>query len=192
MKKAFSLPRPSSARLLPSQNQKSKIRNRPPGSPRKGDRGFTGLACGARIPKDHPCCDALGDIDELQAALGVCRAFVGDGKIRAALLDVSKDLFAVGAQVAGSKHVPLTADRVADLDRAIREIGGKLPPLRGWIVRGGTKGAAFLHLACTVCRRAERRVVALCRRRRAAPGLVRYLNRLSELLFVMARAENGF
>jgi cob(I)alamin adenosyltransferase len=165
---------------------------------RKGDDGSTGLFDGTRVPKDHIRCEAYGDVDELSAALGVARAFVEDKEIAASLLVIQKDLLALGAQLADPKYEsrkvkPKTVvgqDRIDAFERTMDRYDAELPPLKGFILRCGTKGAAFLHLACTVCRRAERRIVLLSRQITLPPIVIQYMNRLSDLLFVLARVEN--
>lgn len=165
---------------------------------RKGDDGTTGLFDGTRVPKDHDRCDAYGDVDELHAAIGAARAFVEDREVADLLLDICKDLFAIGAQLADPKHgarpakpkTVITDDRIAAFEGTMDRYEPELPPLKGFILRCGTKGAALLHLACTVCRRAERRIVALSRKVPVPPIVVKYINRLSDLLFVLARVEN--
>ena len=165
---------------------------------RKGDDGSTGLFDGTRVPKDHPRCAAYGDVDELNAAIGVARAFVEEKEIDAALLEIQKDLLAVGAQLADPKYgerktkekTVLTQEKIDAFERVMDRWDAELPPLKGFILRCGTKGAAFLHFACAVCRRAERRIVALARETAIPPLVVKYVNRLSDLLFVLARAEN--
>jgi len=165
---------------------------------KKGDDGTTGLLDGSRVPKDHLRVDAYGDVDELSAAIGVARAFVEDKEIAASLLDIQKDLLALGAQLADPKYgtrkvKPKTIvgpDKVEAFERTMDRYDAELEPLKGFILRSGTKGAVFLHLACTICRRAERRIVLLSRKTSLPPIVVPYINRLSDLLFVLARVEN--
>jgi len=165
---------------------------------RKGDDGSTGLHDGTRVPKDHFRTEAYGDVDELSAALGVARAFVQDPEIGAVLLEIQKDLMAVAAQLADPKYetrklkskTVISAEKIEAFERTMDRYDEELPPLKGFILRCGTKGASFLHLACTVCRRAERRIVTLSRQVAVAPIVIQYINRLSDLLFVLARVEN--
>ena len=165
---------------------------------RKGDDGSTGLFDGTRVRKDHARCEAYGDVDELSAALGAARAFCEDAAIRDVLLSLQKDLMAAGAQLAdpaygtraAKQKTVLSEERIAEFERMMDRHQAELPPLKGVILRSGTKGAALLHLACTVCRRAERRIVSLAKEVEVSPLLLRYVNRLSALLFVLARAEN--
>jgi cob(I)alamin adenosyltransferase len=165
---------------------------------RTGDDGSTGLHDGTRVSKDHVRTEAYGDVDELSAALGVSRAFVEEKEIAAALLEIQKDLLAIGAQLADPKYegrkvkskTVISAEKIVAFERMMDRYGEELPPLRGFILRCGTKGASFLHLACTICRRAERRIVTLSRQVAVAPIVIQYINRLSDLLFVLARVEN--
>ena len=165
---------------------------------RKGDDGSTGLFDGSRVPKDHARCRAYGDVDELHAAVGLARAFVEDAEVRQTLLEIQKDLMAIGAQLADpkfdsrarKKKTEITEEKIEAFERIMDRRQGELASLRGFILRGGTKGAATLHLACTVSRRAERRIVALAREVSIAPVVLKYVNRLSDLLFVLARVEN--
>jgi cob(I)alamin adenosyltransferase len=165
---------------------------------RKGDDGSTGLFDGTRVSKDHLRTEAYGDVDELSAALGVARAFAEDPEIGTVLLGIQKDLLAVGAQLADPKYetrkvkpkTVLSAEKIAAFEQLMDRYEAELPPLKGFILRCGTKGASFLHLACTICRRAERRIVTLSRQVSVAPIVLQYINRLSDLLFVLARVEN--
>jgi cob(I)alamin adenosyltransferase len=163
---------------------------------RTGDAGQTGLFDNTRVSKAHPRVDAYGEVDELNAALGVVRASTIDPDIDAALVQIQRDLFAVGARLADPAEK--IADRVlkaavtdADierLERLIDHLESELRPLTRFILAGGAPAGALLHLARTICRRAERRIVALDPP--ADPVIVRYVNRLSDLLFVMARSVN--
>jgi cob(I)alamin adenosyltransferase len=162
-----------------------------------GDLGQTGLGDGSRVGKDHPRVAAYGEVDELNAAIGAALA-QGDDQFTALLGAVQKDLFAIGAQLAdprprltGTKpKATLSGDRTAALEQAIDEHEARLPPLKTFILPAGTPLATGLHLARTVCRRAERAVVALGREEAIDPEVVVYLNRLSDLLFVLARRAN--
>jgi cob(I)alamin adenosyltransferase len=166
---------------------------------RKGDGGETGLFGGGRVPKAHVRVDACGDVDELNAALGVARAVVADEEIRTRLSRIQNDLFSLGASLAtpgaedGSARPstpPLPTARVQEMEGWIDAASGETPPLRNFILPGGSEGAATLHLARTICRRAERAVVRLSLREAADPVVLQYLNRLSDLLFALARLEN--
>ena len=162
-----------------------------------GDRGETSLLGGVRVPKDHVRVAAYGDVDELSAALGTVRSRAGDEGLGRLLAGIQRDLFAIGAQLADPAHrvasrrakAAVTAAHVRRLERAIDVREARLPPLRAFVLPGGTDAAALLHLARAVCRRAERSVVRLAREADVDPRIVVYLNRLSDLLFVLARAE---
>jgi len=163
-----------------------------------GDLGETGLLGGARVAKDHPRVAACGDVDELNAALGVVGAQLGACDTARLLLGVQRDLFAVGAQLADPQRriastrtkAAIPAARVRRLEKAIDTRDAKLPPLEAFVLPGGSTAAALLHLARAVCRRAERSVVSLSHESDVDPRIVVYLNRLSDLLFVLARLEN--
>ena len=162
-----------------------------------GDQGQTGLLGGARVPKSDPRVSAYGDVDEANAAIGAAAAH-GDAPLARLLGGIQKDLFAIGARLADPTHrvavkrakAAVTAAQVRKLERAIDARENELPPLRAFVLPGGKPVAALLHLARTVVRRAERSVVALSRDDEIEPGIVVYLNRLSDLLFVLARSEN--
>jgi cob(I)alamin adenosyltransferase len=162
-----------------------------------GDEGQTGLGDGSRVGKDHPRVAAYGDVDELNAAIGAALA-QGDDQFAALLGGVQKDLFAIGAQLADPRprltglkpKATLSEERAAALEQAIDEHEARLPPLKTFILPAGTPLATGLHLARTICRRAERAVVALGREEAIDPEVVIYLNRLSDLLFVLARRAN--
>ncbi len=162
-----------------------------------GDLGETSLLGGARVPKDHLRVAAYGDVDETNAALGAVRALALP-PLETLLLAIQKDLFAIGAQLADPTHkvaskrakAAVTAAHVRRLEKAIDAREAKLPPLRCFVLPGGAPAAAFLHQARTVCRRAERSVVTLAREADVDPRIIVYLNRLSDLLFVLARFEN--
>ena len=169
---------------------------------RTGDAGDTGLFGGGRVPKDHPRVEAYGTVDELNAALGVAAEAVSDAWIRARVAEAQPDLFVIGAILATPPPAPgrrapaipsLSDARVGGRERSIDEAESELEELKAFVMPGGCRGGAALHLARTVCRRAERRVVALARDG-AAEGVpavvVIYLNRLSDLLFSLARLEN--
>ncbi len=165
---------------------------------RTGDAGETALFGGARVPKDDGRVRAYGEVDELNATLGLARAEGPPADLDALLAEVQRDLFALGAQLAdrsarvGDRRAKaaLGDTRVAELERAIDEREATLPPLATFILPGGSRLGALLHLARTVCRRAERAAVALARAETLDPALLTYLNRLSDLLFVLARHEN--
>lgn len=170
---------------------------------RTGDRGETGLFGGQRVPKDHVRVDAYGEVDELNSVLGLAIVHLeaaGEAELATGLRGIQADLFAVGANLATpapedggrpSDYIPaLEPTRAEDLERLIDAAEGELEPLKSFILPGGAPAAAALHLARTVCRRAERRVVALSHEAHVGAEYVVYLNRLSDLLFTLARLAN--
>jgi cob(I)alamin adenosyltransferase len=163
-----------------------------------GDAGETGLFGGGRVTKSHPRVEAYGAVDELNAVLGWVHASVAEPGIRLRVPSIQADLFAIGAHLAtvvppgrpAPKLPPLPDANISVLEGWIDEAESTLPELRSFILPGGTTGGAALHMARTVCRRAERRVVQLAEESEVAESIVVYLNRLSDLLFVLARVEN--
>jgi cob(I)alamin adenosyltransferase len=162
-----------------------------------GDHGETGLFGGPRVRKSDHRVEAYGEVDELNAALGVVRAQVEDPEIDHHLGRIQDHLFCVGAELATphdakarSAIPPVDPGWVTALEAAIDRWEAELPPLRNFVLPGGTRTAAALHLARCICRRAERRVVALATEVELAPVTLAYLNRLSESLFVAARVAN--
>lgn len=164
---------------------------------RTGDDGTTGLLGAQRVHKDDVRVEAYGSVDELNACLGTALAQDGAHPLRAELEAIQAQLFQVGAELAAAdESVVQKLSRVADeqvaaLENLIDRLEQGLPPLTRFVLPGGTPLAAELHRARTVCRRAERRVVTLSRHAAIEPRLVRYLNRLADLLFVMARTANA-
>ena len=157
---------------------------------RTGDKGETGLGDGARVPKDHPRVAAMGDVDELNSALGVLLAEELPKPLREALAPVQQDLLDLGGELSIPGHSLLKAGRVEALEQHLEAWNKKLAPLKEFILPGGSRAAAAAHLARTVCRRAERSVVALARTDKVSEGARQYLNRLSDLLFVAGRILN--
>jgi len=160
---------------------------------RTGDRGETSLFGGARVPKNDARIEAYGTIDELNSHLGVARTTWPDSPIDAQLLDVQRDLFEIGAHLASpgtSRFAGVETARIEELERSIDAMEEELTPLKSFILPGGTPAAAQLHVARTVCRRAERLVVALHDDDPATQSSIAYLNRLSDFLFVAARFAN--
>jgi len=164
-----------------------------------GDEGDTGLFGGGRVPKDHPRVSAYGDVDELNSAVGVVRATQPIEFFDPLLESVQRDLFAIGGHLAtpdpervarALEKAALSEDRVAEFERTIDAADQELPPLRAFVLPAGTPKAAALHLARTVCRRAERSVVRLGQEADVHPLFIVYLNRLSDLLFTLARLAN--
>jgi cob(I)alamin adenosyltransferase len=162
-----------------------------------GDSGETGLLAGPRIWKDDPRIEAYGTVDELNASLGWARTVAAAVEIDALLARIQHQLFSLGAELATPDPVKRGTDligpsQIDELERAIDSWDGRLPPLREFVLPGGSPTAAALHVARGICRRAERRVITLRRipESRVGPLPVVYLNRLSDLLFVLARAAN--
>jgi cob(I)alamin adenosyltransferase len=157
---------------------------------RTGDRGETGLGDGSRVTKDSPRVQALGELDELNSALGVLLAEELPAPLRAAVEAIQHDLFDLGGEVSLPGRALLGEEPVARLETLIASHNSVLPPLEEFILPGGTRAAALAHLARAVCRRAERSVVALARGEPVSEAARRYLNRLSDFLFVLARTLN--
>jgi cob(I)alamin adenosyltransferase len=153
---------------------------------RRGDDGTTGLADGSRLPKDSRRIEALGSLDELNSLIGLVIAHAGPAA-PAELTAVQHQLFEVGAELASPDAERLRSEDVVSLEQALDHHNGHLPPLREFILPGGDLATAQCHLARSVCRRAERRLVELGRSEALNPETLRYINRLSDLLFVLAR-----
>ncbi len=162
---------------------------------RTGDKGETGLVGGARVAKDSLRVEAYGNLDELNSVLGLARAFLKDGELDALLVEMQKDLFVAGADLAslgeGDRDVPrITNETIVVMERTIDKYEKQLPHLKAFILPGGGAVGAILHYARTVARRAERRVVALGKAERINDQMIPFINRLSDLLFVIARIAN--
>jgi cob(I)alamin adenosyltransferase len=164
---------------------------------RTGDDGTTGLGGGQRLPKDAPRIAAYGTVDELSSEIGVALAAGLDPRLAEVLPRIQNELFNLGSDLCileedkARMPVPVVEERhVAALEELMDELSAELPALENFILPGGSPGAAHLHVARTVCRRAERLAVALAREEAIGAYVVRYLNRLSDALFVMARYEN--
>ena len=164
-----------------------------------GDAGDTGLFGGGRAQKDDPRVEAYGDVDELNAVIGMARAIEPMPRIDEILIPMQRDLFSIGALLATpdrdkmDRHLSkanIDQRRITDLERAIDDCEQELEPLKAFIIPGGSRKGAVLHVARTVCRRAERRVVHLQREVEIPQLVVIYLNRLSDLLFTLARVAN--
>jgi cob(I)alamin adenosyltransferase len=161
---------------------------------RLGDGGETHLGDMSRVPKTHPRIEAYGDVDELNAQLGVALATDGlPERYGDWLRRVQNDLFDAGADLAvpaggERERLRLHADQVTWLERACDEVNDDLEPLKSFVLPGGTAAAAQLHVCRTVCRRAERRALLV---QDASPEVIRYLNRLSDLLFILSRGANA-
>ena len=179
---------------MPARPRKSKLYTR------TGDRGETGLFGGGRVPKDHRRVAAYGTIDELNSALGVAVSFIRQRRLAAVVQSIQNELFDLGAELASERPVrraskqsdvfQLGPEHVRRLEQLIDEYDAKVPPLRTFILPGGGQAASFLHLARTICRRAEREVVTLARTDHVNGHILVYLNRLCDLLFVLARYAN--
>lgn len=164
---------------------------------RTGDDGTTSLGSGDRVGKDSPRIEAYGTVDELNSVIGLALASGLNDAVAAALGPIQNDLFHLGSDLCFPEEekerrpVPRIEERhVAALESLMDRLSEELAPLENFVLPGGSPGAAQLHVARTVCRRAERLVVALSRRETVGPHTVEYLNRLSDALFVMARHEN--
>jgi cob(I)alamin adenosyltransferase len=157
---------------------------------RTGDDGTTGLGDGSRVPKDHARVEAFGTVDELNSALGLLLCEALDEDMRAALTRIQHTLFDLGGELCIPGRSVLAEAQVTELEVLLDRLNASLAPLREFILPGGVRAAALCHQARTVCRRAERRVYSLSRSEAVSPVTLKYLNRLSDLLFVMARALN--
>lgn len=166
---------------------------------RTGDAGQTSLFGGGRVPKDHPRVTAYGDVDELNSVLGMVRATTPESLFDTELAEIQRDLFVIGGHLAtphpekvraALARAELSEGRIAAFESWIDDATGELEPLRKFILPGGTPKAATLHLARVVCRRAERQVVALAATDEVPELFLTYLNRLSDLLFTLARVAN--
>jgi cob(I)alamin adenosyltransferase len=157
---------------------------------RTGDRGETGLGDGSRVAKDSARIQALGDIDELNSSIGVLLAEKMPAAVREALLQVQHDLFDLGGEVCIPGHASMGESQVTRLEALLDDYNRNLPPLKEFILPGGTRAASLAHLARTVCRRAERALVSLSRAEPVGTAARKYLNRLSDLLFVLGRVLN--
>jgi cob(I)alamin adenosyltransferase len=157
---------------------------------RTGDGGETGLADGRRVAKDNARIEAMGAVDELNSAIGMllCESLPQD--IRGCLLQVQNDLFDLGGELSVPGHPVLEKARITALEQALDHYNADLPALQNFILPGGSRAAACAHVARTVCRRAERRVVTLAAVETPPEFACRYLNRLSDLLFVLSRVLN--
>ena len=161
-----------------------------------GDDGTTGLIGGKRVAKDSPFIEACGSLDELNAVIGVARSRVLPDNVEKVLQPIQENLFMIGAELASPKdsgHADrrIGEEEVRDLEKEIDKFQNGLTPLKHFILPGGTGAGAQLHLARAVARRTERRCVSLSRIEKINPGILCYLNRLSDLFFVLARYVNA-
>ncbi|PIN74633.1 ATP:cob(I)alamin adenosyltransferase [Candidatus Woesearchaeota archaeon CG10_big_fil_rev_8_21_14_0_10_37_12] len=160
-----------------------------------GDKGETSLLGGTRVSKYDIRIEAYGTVDELNAAIGVALCYVESPGVKDTLYQIQHDLFTIGAELAAlatqiSKTPKITEKHLNNVEQAIERVESMLPKQTEFILPKGTKGATQLHLARTICRRAERKVVACKEHYAINPDIVKYLNRLSDLLFLFARKEN--
>ncbi len=162
---------------------------------RTGDAGETGLGDGSRVPKDSVRIECNGEVDELNCVVGMVLVHPISDFIQESLTEVQHKLFDLGGELSMPGYKAIDASDVSRLEQELDTLNGELPPLQEFILPGGGPAAAACHLARAVCRRAERRLVALNREQEVSPEARKYLNRLSDLLFVMsrtlARAEGG-
>lgn len=165
---------------------------------RTGDKGMTALFGGSRVHKESARVEAYGSVDELNSTIGVAVSFMRQQRLKRTLEGIQNELFNIGAELASETtkraragHMFTNeAEKVAGLERLIDEYDAKVPRLRTFILPSGSQAGALLHLSRTVCRRAEREVVRLARKEKVNPLVLTYLNRLSDLLFVLARYVN--
>lgn len=157
---------------------------------RTGDDGTTGLGDGSRINKDSLRVEAMGDVDELNSVIGLMMTEAVPSMLISPLTQIQHDLFNVGGEICIPGYVILQQSRIKDLEDLIDQLNESLTPLKEFILPGGTKTAAYCHLARTVCRRAERKLIELHRNEKVTDISLQYLNRLSDLLFVMCRTIN--
>jgi cob(I)alamin adenosyltransferase len=157
---------------------------------RTGDDGTTGLGDGSRVAKDSPRIDAIGAVDELNSSLGVLLAESVPEDVAALLTDIQHDLFDLGGELSVPGYSAVSEAHVARLEDAVSRYNADLAPLKEFILPGGIRAAALAHISRTVCRRAERAVVTLASHEAVNEPARRYLNRLSDLMFVLARVLN--
>lgn len=157
---------------------------------RTGDKGTTGLGDGSRVDKDSLRVEAFGTVDELNSVIGMLETHNGSDEIAQQLVEIEHDLFDIGGELCIPGHSVVNDRQVERLEKFLDDLNTDLEPLKEFILPGGCSAAAVCHLARTVCRRAERRVVSLAREEAINEAGLRYLNRLSDLLFVLARIYN--
>ena len=157
---------------------------------RTGDQGTTGLADGRRVAKHDPHIHALGEVDELNSFIGLLLAEELDSSTRQLLASIQNDLFDLGGELALPERSQVSDTHVQHLEAEITRLNAELPPLQEFILPGGGRAAALAHVCRTVCRRAERALTRLGAETELAPNLLRFLNRLSDLLFILARVLN--
>ena len=157
---------------------------------RTGDNGTTGLGDGTRVAKDSLRIDAMGDVDELNSVIGLMLTETVPDILIDTLTQIQHDLFNLGGEICIPDYVILQQANIDNLEEAIDTLNDELAPLKEFILPGGTKAAAFCHLARTICRRAERKLITLARDEKVTDISLKYLNRLSDLLFVLCRIIN--
>jgi cob(I)alamin adenosyltransferase len=161
---------------------------------RFGDKGDTSLFGGAVVPKDDPQVDAYGSVDELNAMLGAVISFSKDKSLISSLTKIQKDLFVIGAELSSGegKRVIQAIDpaRVSELEAEIDAMEADMPPLHNFLIPGGCQASALLQYTRTICRRAERSIAALAHKKKINPDIIKFMNRLSDLLFIQARYIN--
>lgn len=157
---------------------------------RTGDSGTTGLGDGSRVDKDSLRVDAMGDVDELNAVIGILLTESLNHQVAEVLTRIQHDLFDLGGEICIPGHTMVKAERITALENTLDTWNDNLEPLKEFILPGGTRAAAYCHLARTVCRRAERQITRLSRTESVTEVSMQYLNRLSDLLFVLCRILN--
>ena len=162
-----------------------------------GDKGTTGLIGGTRVPKNHIRLEAYGTVDEFNAQLGVLNTYLADINDRTFVLGIQHKLFSIGSHLATDQEkVPLreasilTREHILEVEKEIDRLDGDLPSLRAFVIPGGSRPAAVCHVCRTVCRRVERRVLALAEEHPVSPEIISYINRISDYLFVLSRKLN--
>ncbi|MBQ6037870.1 MAG: cob(I)yrinic acid a,c-diamide adenosyltransferase [Bacteroidaceae bacterium] len=164
---------------------------------RTGDKGTTSLVGGTRVPKTHARLEAYGTVDELNSFIGLLITYLNLEEEQAFLQRVQNNLFVIGSNLATDQSITelraasiITKDMIAEMEHRIDCVDASLPPLTAFVLPGGSRGTAVCHVCRTVCRRAERRILALAEQAEVSPELIAYINRLSDYLFVLSRKIN--
>lgn len=162
-----------------------------------GDKGTTALIGGTRVAKTHVRLEAYGTVDELNAQLGLLVTYLADGRDKGMILKIQNKLFTVGSHLATDQEKVelrdvsiITSEHITELEQEIDFVDAALPPLRAFVIPGGSRGSAVCHVCRTVCRRAERRILALSEEYKVSAEVLSYMNRLSDYLFVLSRKIN--
>lgn len=155
-----------------------------------GDNGSTGLSDGSRVSKDSIRIATIGSIDELNSTIGLVISCAPDDSIRALLTDIQHKLFNTGGELSLPGHKLINQSHIEWLENQLDKLNADLSPLKDFVLPGGTRAAAYCHLARSICRRAERELVALSKEEEVSPLILQYVNRLSDFLFVLARHIN--